>query len=99
MTSTRGVPTRLIALIAALALVIGCAPAPTGGPIGSGAPTRGGSFRMALIAEVVNTSLQTCRACFLVYQTMFNSLVTFEAKTFEVKPELAESWSQSPDGM
>ena len=54
---------------------------------------------LGINSDITQTSLISTKPAQWVYGTMFDQLVSFDPKTFQVRPKLAESWSVSPDGM
>lgn len=72
--------------------------APAQAPAAAPAAKKGGVLRVAISADITNTGLILTKPAQWVYQTMFSTLTVYDVATLEVKPELAESWSVTPDG-
>ena len=72
------------------------APEPTAEPVVEG-PS--GTLVWGISADLQGTSWDFPKPEQWVYSSMFNGLIRFNAETFEVEPELAESWETSEDGL
>ena len=65
------------------------------------APQRGGTIRVGITQEILNLDphVATAFSSFQVMDLVYESLLRLNAKTLEVEPNLASSWSVSPDGL
>jgi peptide/nickel transport system substrate-binding protein len=97
-------PGRLVLAVVLFALAA-CQVAPVTGtatpsPTPAGGVETGGSFRVALTADL--TTLDPWNAndpsALLVTRQIFETLVDYEPGGFKIVPKLAESWSPSTDG-
>jgi peptide/nickel transport system substrate-binding protein len=97
-------PVRLVLAVVILAFsACQVAPAPalvTPSPTPAGGVEIGGSFRVALTADI--TTLDPWNAnepsTLVVTRQIFETLVDYEPGGFKIVPKLAESWSPSSDG-
>ena len=96
---------RSVALaIAAAMLLAGCAipldPPPPGSPEGGGPPRQGGVLHEASSEDprTLDPARGYDTVSWALEQMLFNTLVDYDEKT-NIVPELAESWTTSPDGL
>jgi peptide/nickel transport system substrate-binding protein len=97
---------RSIGKLLAVTVVLLFACGPVAAPSASGNPSApagvvqtGGTLRFGISDDVTLISLVTTKPSQWVYGTMFDQLVSYDPKTYKVRPELAESWTTSADGM
>ncbi len=64
-------------------------------------PQRGGTIRVGITQEIINLDphVATAFSSFQVMDLVYESLLRLNAKTLEVEPNLATSWSVSADGL
>ncbi len=82
-----------IALVIALVASAGLAQGP--------APRRGGSLRVGITQEVLNLDphVATAFSSFQVLDLVYEGLLRLNPRTLSLEPNLAESWTVSPDGL
>jgi peptide/nickel transport system substrate-binding protein len=97
-------PVRLVLAVVILALSA-CQVAPVTGtatpsPTPAGGVESGGTFRVALTADISTLDPWNANdpSTMLVTRQIFETLVDYEPGGFKIVPKLAESWSPSPDG-
>jgi peptide/nickel transport system substrate-binding protein len=88
---------RLTALLAAAALLLALPAAQAQAP----APQRGGTIRVGITQEIVNLDphLATAFSSFQILDLVYESLLRLDPRTLKLEPNLAQSWTVSPNGL
>ena len=88
---------RVLALCCAVLLILSLSAVQAQAP----APQRGGTIRVGITQEIINLDphVATAFSSFQVMDLVYESLLRLNAKTLEVEPNLATSWSVSADGL
>lgn len=69
--------------------------------IGQTGPARGGTIRVGITQEILNLDphVATAFSSFQVLDLVYESLLRLDPQTLRLEPNLAQSWSVSPDGL
>lgn len=88
---------RLPALLAAVVLLAVMTAAQAQTP----APQRGGTIRVGITQEIVNLDphLATAFSSFQILDLVYESLLRLNPRTLRLEPNLAQSWTVSPNGL
>jgi peptide/nickel transport system substrate-binding protein len=65
------------------------------------APQRGGTIRVGITQEILNLDphVATAFSSFQVMDLIYESLLRLNPRTLKIEPNLAQSWTVSPDGL
>lgn len=88
---------RMPALLAAVVLLVVMTAAQAQSP----APQRGGTIRVGITQEIVNLDphLATAFSSFQILDLVYESLLRLNPRTLKIEPNLAQSWTVSPNGL
>lgn len=87
---------RLAAVVLTITLTLGAQIA-----TGQGMPQRGGTIRVGITQEILNLDphVATAFSSFQVLDLIYESLLRLNPRTLRIEPNLAQSWTVSPDGL